>query len=173
VPDGYAPSPGRHSWREAVALTTQPLDPGRPPPRPAPTARLRKCPIVRRLAGSPHARNLRRLGQSELKRLLKGADIEQDLLALLTAARGGLSGTDLNDLTCAELAEIEDVLHTVARRTFTRRVSTWDPDTGPEVYLLGHDELHNAATQYVGSARLNQYRARLLGDRAAARRLPN
>jgi hypothetical protein len=86
---------------------------------------LRDPGIIRLLADSPHARDLQRLGQSELKRLLRGSQVEQGLLGLLTAARGGLSGCDLRELTGASLVEIEDVLHTVAGRTFTRRVAHW------------------------------------------------
>src|SRR5262249_29074292 len=91
---------------------------------------LRDPGIVRLLADSPHARDLQRLGQSELKRLLKGSPVEQDLLGLLTAARGGLSGPDLRELTGAALVHIEEVLHTVAGRTFTRRVARWAPGPG-------------------------------------------
>ncbi|MFD1364976.1 hypothetical protein [Actinoplanes sichuanensis] len=122
---------------------------------------LRDPGIVRRLSASAYARDLQRLGKAELKRLLKGRDIEQDLLGLLTAARGGLSGPDLQELTGTGLLEIEDVLHTVAGRTFTRRNTEWDPDTGPEVYLLGHEELQLAATGYLGQSRLAGYRTRL------------
>src|SRR5262249_47932230 len=71
------------------------------------------------------------------------------------------SGVDLRELTGAALVHIEDVLHTVAGRTFTRRVATWAPQTGPEVYLLGHEELHNAAVYYLGNARLVEYRDRV------------
>ncbi|WP_438867862.1 hypothetical protein, partial [Paractinoplanes ferrugineus] len=122
---------------------------------------LRDPGIVRRLSASTYARDLQRLGQSELRRLLTGSPVEQDLLGLLAAARGGLSGPDLRELTGAGLVVIEGVLHTVAGRTFTRRTAEWDPDTGPEVYLLGHEELQQAATSYVGEARLTDYRLRL------------
>ncbi len=122
---------------------------------------LRDPGVIRLLADSPHARDLQRLGQSELKRLLKGNPVEQDLLGLLTAARGGLSGPDLRELTGAELVHIEDVLHTVAGRTFTCRIAAWAPETGPEVYLLGHEELHHAAVHYLGQPRLVEYRDRL------------
>ena len=122
---------------------------------------LRDPGIIRLLSDSPHARDLQRLGQSELKRLLKGAPVERDLLGLLTAGRGGLSGHDLRELTGASLVDIEDVLHTVVGRTFTRRTSSWSAKTGPEVYLLGHEELHNAACRYLGPDRLADYRARL------------
>ena len=91
-----------------------------------------------------------RLGRQELQRLLHGTPAEQDLLGLLTAARGGLSGPDLEELTGAPLWEIEEILHTVAGRTFTRRASQLGTGTGPEVYLLGHEELQAAATRYLG-----------------------
>ena len=54
---------------------------------------------------------------------------EQDLLGLLTAARGGLTGPDLDELTGAPLWEVEEILHTVAGRTFTRRASRGHPGT--------------------------------------------
>lgn len=57
--------------------------------------------MARLLGDSPRARDLQRLGQSELKRLLTGSPVEQDLLGLLTAARGGLSGPDLRELTAS------------------------------------------------------------------------
>ncbi|MFD0033238.1 hypothetical protein ACFVJK_34270 [Streptomyces sp. NPDC127172] len=122
---------------------------------------LRDLGIIRLLSDSPHARDLRRLGQAELKRLLAGSPIEQDLLGLLTAARGGLSGPDLRELTGADLVTVEETLHTVAGRTFTRRLATWAGDDGPQVYLLGHEELHNAACHYLGPDRLTCYRDRL------------
>ena len=60
---------------------------------------------------------------------------------------------------------VEDVLHTVAGRTCTRRVNAWAPGDGPEVYLLGHEELHHAACRYLGDTRLAGYRGRLQGQR--------
>ncbi|MBR7834173.1 hypothetical protein KDL01_12935 [Actinospica durhamensis] len=122
---------------------------------------LRDPGVVRLLADSPHARSLERLGQSELTRLLKGTHIEQQLLGLLTAARGGLSGPDLRELTGADLVEVEEILHTVAGRAFTRRPSRWAPETAPQVYLLGHEELHHAACHYIGPSHLADYRDRI------------
>ncbi|WP_211344341.1 hypothetical protein [Actinoplanes teichomyceticus] len=122
---------------------------------------LRQPGIIRPLADSPHARDLQRLGQTELKRLLTGSPIEHDLLGLLTAARGGLSGEDLCELTGAGLVEIEEVLHTVAGRTFTRRLQQWSAADGPVVYLLGHEELDAAARRYLRETRLTGYRNRL------------
>ena len=123
---------------------------------------LRDPGIVRQLRESPFARNVERLGRQELQRLLHGASPEQDLLGLLTAARGGLSGPDLEELTGIPLWEIEEILHTVAGRTFTRRPSRWAPETGPEVYLLAHEELQDAASRYLGR-RLASYEDRLHG----------
>ena len=50
----------------------------------------------------------------------------------------------------------------MAGRTFTRRASRWAPETGPEVYLLGHEELQAAASRYLGQ-RLAGYHDRLHG----------
>ena len=122
---------------------------------------LRDRGIVRLLASSAHAQDIKTLAQQELKRLLRGTPVQQDLLGLLTAARGGLSGRDLVGLVDAPLWEIEDVLHGVSGRTFTRRVSTWQPEAGPEVYLLGHEELQATATAYLGDQRLIGYQDRL------------
>jgi tetratricopeptide (TPR) repeat protein len=112
--------------------------------------------IIRPLQVSPHARDVQRLSRQELQRLLHGSPVEQDLLGLLTAARGGLSSADIEELTGAPLGEIEEILRTVAGRTFASRASS----TGPEVYLLGHDELHTAAIRYF-SHHLDGYRDRL------------
>ncbi len=123
---------------------------------------LRNPGIIHPLEDSPYAQDVERLGRQELQRLLRGTEVEQDLLGLLAAARGGLSGDDLEELTGAPLWEIEEIVHTVAGRTFVRRASQWAPGTGPEVYLLGHEELHAAATRYLGR-RLGGYHDRLHG----------
>jgi tetratricopeptide (TPR) repeat protein len=122
---------------------------------------LRDPGIVRPLTPSAYAQDIKTLAQQELKRLLRGTPAQQDLLGLLTAARGGLSGLDLVSLTGAPLWDIEEVLHGVSGRTFTRRVSTWQPEASPEVYLLGHEELQAIATAYFGAQRLIGYQDRL------------
>ena len=123
--------------------------------------RLRDPNIVRPLAPSAHAQDIKTLAQRELLRLLHGTPAQQDLLGLLTAARGGLSGPDLSALTGKPPWEIEDILYAVVGRTFTRRVSTWQPEVGPEVYMLGHEELQVTATAYLGDQRLTGYQNRL------------
>ncbi len=121
---------------------------------------LRDSVIIQPLTASPHARDVGRLGRAELQRLLGGSSAERDVLGLLTAAMGGLSGLDLQELSGIPLWEIEEILHTTAGRTFARRPSRWDPATRPEVYLLGHEELQAAAISYLADS-LAGYRDRL------------
>ncbi|MBE1496238.1 hypothetical protein H4696_003338 [Amycolatopsis lexingtonensis] len=52
---------------------------------------LRDPAVIRRLAPSEKARDVRDAKERDLKRLLHGSSIEQDLLGLLTAASGGLT----------------------------------------------------------------------------------
>jgi tetratricopeptide (TPR) repeat protein len=122
---------------------------------------LRDPAIIRPLTDSPDARDIARRAAAELKRLLAGTEAEQNLLGLLTAARGGLSGSDLEELTGTPLWDIEEILHTVAGRAFSRRNSNWSPGIRPETYLLGHEELQAAAARYLGPRRLASYRERL------------
>jgi hypothetical protein len=122
---------------------------------------LRDPGIIRPLSASPHAADLRRLSHAELKRLLIGSATKQDLLGLLTAAGGGLSGDDLRQLTDTSLVEIEELLHTVTGRTFIRGVGRWTRERSPQVYLLGHEELQAAAVHYIGEDRLTGYRDRI------------
>ena len=102
---------------------------------------LRDPAIIRLLSDSPYARDAQRLGRQELLRLLRGTASEQDVLGLLTAARGGLSAADLAELAEIPLWETESILHTAVGRTFARRPARWAAAGGPEVYLLGHEEL--------------------------------
>jgi hypothetical protein len=122
---------------------------------------LRDPAIIRRLSASPHARDVARLAKQELLRLLNGSDGEQDILGMVTAAQGGLSGSDLEELTGTPLWKSEQTLHTVAGRTFTRQGSRWAPATAPDAYLLGHEELQSASASYLGRERLAGYRDRL------------
>ena len=75
---------------------------GRPnPPVPADVPDwhpLRDPAIIRPLQQSPNARDAARLGRQELQQLLQGESGGRDLLGLLTAAQGGLSGPDWPNL---------------------------------------------------------------------------
>ncbi|NUK32433.1 hypothetical protein HRW12_01295 [Streptomyces lunaelactis] len=124
---------------------------------------LRDPAVVRDVEASPHAQDVRHDAERELVRLLHGTTTEQDLLGLVTAAGGGLSGQDLAELTGRQVWEIAESLHAVAGRTFARRpASAWStPAARYEVYVLGHEELQRAAVDFLGDARLEEYRKRL------------
>lgn len=122
---------------------------------------LRDHRIVRRLKKSVHAQVIRTDAERELKRLLRGDPAGRDLLGLITAAGGGLSGPDLAELTGLAAWETEEHLHTVSGRTFGTRGSHWRPETGPPVYVLAHEELQNTALYYLGTTPLEGYRQRL------------
>lgn len=122
---------------------------------------LRSPGIVRRLSRSRRAQVIRADAERELKRLLHGTPVEQDLLGLIAAAGGGLSGRDLAELTGLTDWEVEEHLNAVPGRTFTVRNGHWGPDAGPVVYVLAHEELQNTAVRYLGTARLEGCRQRL------------
>ncbi|HET8660715.1 MAG TPA: hypothetical protein VFM55_17140 [Micromonosporaceae bacterium] len=117
--------------------------------------------IVRVLTKSMWAEVVRTDMQRELKRLLHGTETEQDLLGLVSAAGGGLSGVDLAELTGLSAYEVEEHLNAVTGRTFARQMSRWQPESAPQVYVLGHEELQLAVTRFLGDARLALYRQRL------------
>jgi tetratricopeptide (TPR) repeat protein len=98
--------------------------------------------------------------QKDLKRLLTGTAAEQDLLGLVTAAGGGLAARDLAELTGELRWQIDDRLATVTGRSFSTRDPYFEPE-GPEVFLLGHEELHITAIDLIGPDRLAAYRDRL------------
>ena len=177
---GWTTSPDAHSV--AALLPASPpagmriIVAGRPdPPLPADVPAdhpLRDPAVVRRLAASPHAEVVKHDAQRELKRLLGGMPAEQQLLGLVAAAGGGLSGADLAELTGYAPQEIEDHLQAVSGRTFRSRVGHWLTDT--PVYVLGHEELQQTATRYLGPARLERYRQQLheWADRYRANQWP-
>ena len=143
----------RRARRRAADHNRGRPDPPIPPDVPA-AHPLRIRVIVRTLDRSPWAGDAVKADmERELKRLLHGTPSEQDLLGLVTAAGGGLSGPDLAELTALSAYEVEENLHTVVGRTFTSRESRWRPGTAPPVYVLGHEELQVAATGSLGPAR--------------------
>ncbi|PSL53892.1 hypothetical protein B0I31_108339 [Saccharothrix carnea] len=120
---------------------------------------LRTSAIVRRLSPSPKAHALRHVMERDLKRLLTGTPVEQDLLGLLTAAGGGLTTSDLAELSGISQWEIEDHLRTTAGRSFVRRPGLRPADS-PDVHLLAHEQLQLTAVEMLGP-RLRAYRSRL------------
>ena len=126
---------------------------------------LRDPAIVRPLAVSSSARIVREDAERELRMLLYGSDLEQDLLGLLVASGGGLSDADLTELTGkprGSLWDVQQQLNAVSGRTFARRDSSWSMPSGNEsLYILAHEELLTAAIESLGPARISSYRARL------------
>ena len=154
---GLLPGSPAHGMRVVVASRSNP-----PLPDDVPDWHpLRDPGIVRPLSASPYAVDLQRLGNQELRRLLGGSAAEHDVLGLLTAARGGLTARDLEELSGIPLWQVEEILHSTAGRTFTRRAALSWTGTGPETYLLGHEELQAGAMAYLGERRLSAYRDRL------------
>ena len=135
---------------------------------------LRDEAIVRPLDPSPEAQAIHEEMERDLLRLLEGTAGEQDLLGLVAAAGGGLSAADLAELTGWSQWEISRRLRTVAGRSFSVRGSEFRP-CGPEVLLLGHEELQVTALDMFGPARLARYRERLhaWAQQYRARRWPD
>lgn len=122
---------------------------------------LRASAVVRPLSASAAAQVARGDMERELERLLQGTSVEQDLLGLLVAAGGGLTGDDLAELTGRTHKQVSDQLRTVAGRSFTRRDSRFRPGEFPDVYLLGHEELRVNVLAALGGERLAGYRDRV------------
>ncbi len=166
---GVVAGPGGHSI--AALLPVRPaaglriVVAGRPDPSiPSDVADnhpLRDPGVVRVLDRSPWAEVVRADMQRELGRLLHGTRLEMDLLGLVTAAGGGLSAPDLAELTSQPEYEIEENLHAVVGRTFTSHAPRLDPEAESPVYVLGHEELQAASKDFLGNARLTDYRSRL------------
>ncbi len=150
---------------------------GRPhPPIPADVPAhhpLRDGTIVRTLEPSPRAQAIRVEMERDLKRLLEGTDAEQDLLGFVAAAGGGLSATDLAELTKESQWRVDEHLRSVTGRSFSVRDSHARPG-GRDVYLLGHEEIQITALEMLGPDRLDEYRQRLheWAERYRAKRWP-
>jgi hypothetical protein len=122
---------------------------------------LRDPASVRQLAPSPQAAVVRHVMEAELKALLLGTEIQKDLVGLVAAAGGGLSASDLAELTGETRWEINEYLSTVTGRSFATRPSKWQSNDNPEVYILGHDGLQDLTVERFGPLRLEAYRDRI------------
>ncbi|MFJ9578746.1 hypothetical protein ACIRQF_20525 [Streptomyces sp. NPDC101191] len=127
------------------------LHPPLPPDVPD-THPLRDPAAVRILAPSPAARAIRTEAERELKHLLTAEGAPHEILALVTAAGGGLTADDLAELTGEVPYRVRDVLRTGPGRTFARR---------GEAYLLAHEELGVRAREMLGTRALDRRRNRL------------
>ncbi|GAA3303561.1 hypothetical protein Dvina_13580 [Dactylosporangium vinaceum] len=120
---------------------------------------LRSPANIRQLAIAPAAVVVRQDAERELTRLLAATTAERDLLGLLTVCGGGLTTSDLSELTGRPQREISRQLKVVSGRSFRNRVGRWQPDI--ELYLLAHEELQRRAVEEIGKQRLDDYRLRL------------
>ncbi|MGW7468786.1 tetratricopeptide repeat protein [Streptomyces xantholiticus] len=122
---------------------------------------LRQGGVVRDLAPSLHAQVVRTTAERDLKRLLHGDPVGQDLLGLVTAAGGGLARDDLSEVTGLPGYEVEDRLHAVTGRAFTTRPTLWQRQEAASLYVLAHEELQVMAKTAFGAAGLARHRRRL------------
>ncbi|MBM7776534.1 hypothetical protein JOD54_006738 [Actinokineospora baliensis] len=123
---------------------------------------LRGSAQVEHLSPSPEAHAVRDAMIRDLKRLLSGSQLQQDLLGFLTASGGGLTVRDLAELIEVSPWQVEDDLSTAAGRSFSRRPGD------PPVYLLAHEQLRVRAEKMLGP-QLRTYQERI--SRWAARYL--
>jgi tetratricopeptide (TPR) repeat protein len=119
---------------------------------------LRDAGIARILSRSGKAEMIRADAERGLLRILSGTGLEQDLLGLITAAGGGLTGRDAAEITGESEYEVRRVLHSVSGRSFASRERRWQPGT---VYVLAHEDLQEAALEALGGKRLAAARERI------------
>ncbi|MEU3849803.1 hypothetical protein [Streptomyces sp. NPDC029554] len=105
--------------------------------------------VVRTLTPSPYARMVRVAAERELSALTEAGGLEHELLALVTAAGGGLTAEDLAELTGAVPFRLRRTLRTRAGRTFEKRAHG---------YLLAHEGLWRQAEEMIGHAELSRCR---------------
>ena len=122
---------------------------------------LRVC-RVRHLAISEHATDIERLAKEELKRILRSTSAEQCLLGLVTAAQGGLTRTDLEELTTQAPHEVDYILSGVSGRTIMSRAGeAFSQAADRRIYLLAHETLQAESARALGRSRLDGYRDRI------------
>ncbi|MGW5052555.1 NACHT domain-containing protein [Actinokineospora sp. NPDC004072] len=105
---------------------------------------LRTSALVKNLEPSPKAVAVRDVMIKDLKRLLKGTDLQRALLGFITASGGGLSVRDLAELTKASEWDVEEELTNGSGRSFSQRPGD------PPSYVLAHDQLRELAVEMLG-----------------------
>ncbi|WP_062349351.1 S1 family peptidase [Herbidospora yilanensis] len=116
---------------------------------------LRSC-RVHHLAPSPFARDLEVAAREELKDMLQGDDTGYDIAGLITASVGGLTATDLAELTGVRPSEIGWRIESA----FGRSLGSRSHRGQAEVYLFAHETLRRVAERTL-AADLPSFRARL------------
>lgn len=106
----------------------------------------------RQLSVSIHAREMERRAYLELTQLLKGSPLERDVLGLITAAGGGITTSDLQELTQQPPYEIRYLMTGSLGRSIGNRFRSSPPiRPGERVYLFAHETLRVVAEQQYGN----------------------
>ncbi|GAA4105586.1 serine protease [Actinomadura miaoliensis] len=143
----------RHPPDGVRVLVTSRLGPGVPGDVPGDHP-LRHC-RRRRLTSSPYARYLEIQAKNELFDHLSGDPDAEEIIGLVTASGGGLTVTDLCELTGRPRYSLEGRLGSALGRSLrTRRRD------GAELYLFAHETLKVIAEETLGDA-LGAYRERI------------
>ncbi|WP_165939927.1 DUF7779 domain-containing protein [Saccharopolyspora aridisoli] len=113
---------------------------------------LRVPGIVRPLTLNPDGGTKYLLAEmkQELRSLL-GAVGNQEVLGLITAAGGGLTVTDLAEITDTPAEALQDLINGCS---FTKR----SEGDRPPVYQLAHEQMHETVLQILGPRRIAKYR---------------
>jgi hypothetical protein len=120
---------------------------------------LRDPGVLWSLTPSPYAHVRQVDAERDVRRLLSGSPMQQQLLGLVTVAGGGLSSADLAELIGGGPLEVDGELKAVTGRAFQTRRGQWRPAT--RLFLLAHEQLQELAIGYLGPSRLQGYRRRL------------
>ena len=121
---------------------------------------LRDEGIVHSLSISPEAQMVRDDAERELSHLLDGGGLGRMLLGLVTVAGGGLSASDLAELTSESPWMVEKVLRAVSGRTFHGRDTIWQA-AGTRVFVLAHEELQQTVVRSLSSDETASLRDRI------------
>ncbi|MEV6305613.1 hypothetical protein AB0M02_39785 [Actinoplanes sp. NPDC051861] len=119
---------------------------------------LRRC-TARRLTVSRYATEVAVRAERELRQLLHGDHLHQEVVGLITASGGGLTLAELEELTGAAPFRLRDLLGGVFGRTVAGR-DTGAADSPGRVYLFTHETLRETAIDELGT-QLGVFRDRL------------
>ncbi|GGU53246.1 trypsin-like peptidase domain-containing protein [Lentzea flava] len=104
--------------------------------------------VPRQLTASPYAKNLEDAAKRELTTLLAKPGLQRQVLGLITASGGGLTQSDLEELTGQPPFELEALFGGMLGRSVGARSSR---DHGERVYLFTHDTLREQAERKYGN----------------------
>ncbi|MEU8512975.1 hypothetical protein AB0C76_15520 [Kitasatospora sp. NPDC048722] len=118
--------------------------------------------VVRALKPSPDAKVMSVMAERDLHEPLQD-QVGSGLLAVVTVARGGLTGRDLAELTGVRPHDIDMRLHRITGRGLLPEKSgyTAAPDADIRRYILGHDELYRTARAKLGKTATDEAEQRL------------